>query len=217
MKKLDSTSLLAKETSASPTKVQMPAPLIGTITSLESLRKHLQWAIELEHSTIPPYLCALYSIEAVHNAEATEVLTSVMVEEMLHLTLVANLLNAVGGQPRLDIPEMLPGYPHSLPHGDRSFEISLFRFGPEAIETLLRIEQPSTTGAPPEDDNYQTIAQFYDAIKQGFRDLSATLGERNIFFGDPARQVTDQHFYSGGGCIIAVNSLATAFAGWRKS
>ena len=83
--------------------------------------------------------------------KAIEVLSSVMVEEMLHLTLAANLLNAVGGRPRLDIPEMLPGYPHSLPHGDRSFEISLFRFGPEAIETFLKIEQPSPAGAPPED------------------------------------------------------------------
>jgi hypothetical protein len=212
MNKLDSTSLLVRETSASPTKVQMPAPLMGTITSLESLQEHLQWAIELEHSTIPPYLCALYSIEAGHNAEAIEVLSSVMVKEMLHLTLAANLLNAVGGRPRLDIPEMLPGYPHSLPHGDRSFAISLFRFGPKAIETFLKIEQTSPAGAPPEDDNYQTIAQFYAAIKQGFRDLSATLGETNVLCGDLTRQVTDQHFYSGGGRIIAVDNLASALA-----
>jgi len=32
------------------------------ITTVASLRTHLQWALELEHSTIPPYLCALYSI-----------------------------------------------------------------------------------------------------------------------------------------------------------
>src|SRR5215469_8889957 len=198
MNSFDSTSLLARET-ASPTKAQMPAPLVGTITSLVSLRKHLQWAIELEHSTIKPYLCALYSIKTGHNAEATEVLTSVMVEEMLHLTLAANLLNAVGGRPQLDIPEMLLGYPHALPHGDPSFEISLFRFGPEAIETFLKIEQPSLTGAPPEDENYETIAQFYDAIKQGFRELSTSLGDANVFCGDPARQIRDQHFYSGRG------------------
>jgi hypothetical protein len=33
------------------------------INTVGSLRKHLQWAIELEHATIPPYLCALDSIE----------------------------------------------------------------------------------------------------------------------------------------------------------
>jgi hypothetical protein len=203
MNNFNSISLLSMEmaSTVSPAKVQVSVPLVGTITSLESLREHLQGAIELEHSTIPPYLCALYSIKAGHNAEAIEVLSSVMVEEMLHLTLAANLLNAVGWRPRLDIPEMLPGYPHPLPHDDRSFEISLFRFGAEAIETFLKIEQPSPAGAPPEDDNYQTIAQFYDAIKQGFRDLSASLGETNVFCGDPARQVTDQHFYGRGGPI----------------
>jgi hypothetical protein len=130
---------------------------------------------------------------------------------MLHLTLAANLLNAVGGRPRLAIPKMMPGYPRPLPHGDRSFEISLFRFGPEAIETFLKIEQPSPTGAPPEGDKYETIGQFYDAIKQGFRELSVALGEANVFCGDRARQVTDQHFYSGGGRIIAVDNLASAF------
>ena len=83
MNNFDSTSLLVRETIASPTKVQMPAPLVGTITSLEGLREHLQWAIKLKHSTIPPYLCALCSIKVGHNAEATEVLTSVMVEEMM--------------------------------------------------------------------------------------------------------------------------------------
>ena len=33
------------------------------IDTLDDLRRHLQWAIELEHCTLPPYLCALYSIK----------------------------------------------------------------------------------------------------------------------------------------------------------
>jgi hypothetical protein len=191
---------------------QLGANSSGRITTMESLREHLQWAIELEHSTIPPYLCALYSIEPGRNSEATEVVSSVLVEEMLHMTLAANLLNAVGGRPQLDNPKMLQRYPRPLPHGDRSFEISLHRFGHEAIETFLKIEQPSATGGTPEGDNYETIGQFYDAIKQGFRELSAALGEANAFCGDPARQVTDQHFYSGGGRIIGIDNLATALA-----
>ena len=76
------------------------------------------------------------------------------------MTLVANLLNAVGGRPQLDIPQMLPGYPRPLPHGDRSFEIPLLRFGSEALEIFLKIEQPSPAGARPEGDNYETIGQF---------------------------------------------------------
>jgi hypothetical protein len=55
----------------------MPAPLVGTITSPQGLREHLLWAIELRHSTISPYLCALYSIEPGRNLEAVEVLSGV--------------------------------------------------------------------------------------------------------------------------------------------
>ena len=96
------------------------APSRIRIATLESLCEHLQWAIELEHFTVPPYLCALYSLDAVRNPEAAEVVASVFVEEMLHMTLAANLLNAVGGRPRFDTPQMLSVYPRCLPHGDQS-------------------------------------------------------------------------------------------------
>ncbi|NRQ38175.1 hypothetical protein HII36_41055 [Nonomuraea sp. NN258] len=45
------------------------SPRIGT---LDSLREHLQWAVELEHATLPPYLTALYSLDAERNAAAAE-------------------------------------------------------------------------------------------------------------------------------------------------
>lgn len=187
-------SISEQQISTSLMRSPLGSPSFGRIATIESLREHLQWAIELEHFTLPPYLCALYSLDADRNPVAKEVLASIFIEEMLHMTLAANLLNAVGGRPQLDNPKMLPGYPSPLPHGDRSFEVSLFRFGHEALETFLKIEQPSRTGAPPEGDNYETIGQFYDAIKRGFRELSATLGEANVFSGDPARQVTTQPF-----------------------
>ena len=96
----------------------LAVPAFGRIASIASLREHLQSAIELEHSTLPPYLSALYSLDPSRNPAATEVLVSVLMEEMLHLTLAANLLNTVGRRPRLDIPEMLPDC-RGLPHGDR--------------------------------------------------------------------------------------------------
>ena len=181
------------------------------IATLESLREHLQWAIELEHFTLPPYLCALYSLDAIRNPEASEVVASVLVEEMLHMTLAANLLNAVGGRPRLDSPQMLPVYPRCLPHGDRSFEVPLLSFGPEALDVFLKIEQPAAPGDRPESDGYETIGQFYEAIRGGLRELCVILGEASVFGGNPARQISDAPF-PGGGHIIAVNSLATALA-----
>ncbi|MEV4109345.1 ferritin-like domain-containing protein [Nonomuraea sp. NPDC049695] len=183
----------------------MPEPRIDT---LDSLREHLQWAIELEHATLPPYLTALYSLDPERNPAAVEVVSSVFVEEMLHLALAANLLNAVGGAPRLDTPEMLPPHPRKLPHGD--LELSLVPFGPEALEMFLRLEQPAPPGAPPEDDNYETIGQFYAAIEQGLRYLCETLGEKEVFSGDPARQVSGGHFRHTGGRLVAVTDLASA-------
>jgi Ferritin-like len=56
-------------------------------------------------------MCAMYSLDSGRNPEATEVVTSVLVEEMMHMALAANLLNAVGGRPRLDSTQMLPAYP----------------------------------------------------------------------------------------------------------
>lgn len=180
------------------------------VTSLEDLRAHLQWAIELEHATIPLYLCALYSIDVPFNAEAVEVVQSVFVEEMLHLTLAANLLNAIGGEPVLDAPHLLPGYPRTLPHGDQSFQIELLPFGQRAVDGFLRIEQPSRPGAEPEGDRYETIGQFYAAIESGLRRLCQVLGEDEVFSGDPARQITSAYPYGGSGRVVAVRDLASA-------
>lgn len=185
------------------------APSSARIANLDSLREHLQWAIELEHFTLPPYLCALYSIDSVRNPEASVVVASVLVEEMLHMTLAANLLNAVGGRPRLDTPQMLPAYPRCLPHGDCSFEVPLLSFGPEALEVFLKIEKPAVPGVLPESDRYETIGQFYDAIRGGLCALCADRDERHVFCGDATRQISDAPF-PGGGRIIAVNGLATA-------
>ena len=106
---------------------------------------------------------------------------------------------------------MLPGYPRCLPHGDCSFEVPLLPFGPEALDVFLKIEHPAAPGAPPESDAYETIGQFYDAIRAGLRALCADLGEPRVFSGDPARQISDAPF-PGGGRIVAVNGLASALA-----
>jgi len=172
----------------------------------------LQWAIELEHATIPPYLCGLYSIREGSNPQAVEAIRSVLVEEMLHLTLAANILNAVGGFPLLDSPTMLPSFPTYLPHSNRAFEVSLTKFSREAVATFLRIERPAADEGIPEDDDYETIGQFYEAIEEGLTRLTGELGEAAVFSGDPARQITDEPYYGGGGRIVVVGDLESALA-----
>ncbi|PIY72677.1 MAG: hypothetical protein COY86_10860, partial [Rhodobacterales bacterium CG_4_10_14_0_8_um_filter_70_9] len=74
---------------------------------MDNLRALLRCAMTVELTTIPAYLTASFSLEdgapgVARNVVARELLRSVLVEEMLHLTLVANILNAVGGRPALD-------------------------------------------------------------------------------------------------------------------
>ncbi|RPF30430.1 ferritin-like protein [Streptomyces sp. TLI_185] len=182
------------------------------IATLEDLRRHLQWAIELEHSTLPPYLTALYSLDPERNADAAELLGGVFVEEMIHLALAANLLNAVGGRPLLDAPHMLPPHPRTMPHADPSIQLSLLPFGPQALDMFLRLEQPAHPGDPAEGDSYETIGQFYDAIERGLRRLCAELGEDQVFTGDPARQVAGGPFAHTAGRLAPVTDLGSALA-----
>ncbi|TDB97047.1 ferritin-like domain-containing protein [Actinomadura sp. 7K534] len=200
-----------------PVQNQQAAPVTTAgIATLDELREHLQWAIELEHATLPPYLCALYSLDPERNPEAVEVVAGVFIEEMLHLALAANLLNAVGGRPRLDTPRMLPPHPRRLPHGDRGLRLSLLPFGPEALDVFLRLERPAPPGAPPEADGYETIGQFYAAIEEALRRLCDELGEGAVFSGDPARQVHVGHFRNTTGRLTSVTDLASALTALRE-
>ena len=181
------------------------------IKTLEDLHEHLQWAIELEHATIPPYLCALYSIKDNSNQESIEVIQSVFIEEMLHMALVANIMIATGGKPRLDYPEFIPTYPTPLPHSDKSFEVNLDKFSPKSIECFLKIERPAKANAPSQDEGFASIGQFYKALEEGLIYLSKKIGDDILFTGDPSHQVTaETTYYGGAGHLIAVTDLKTA-------
>src|SRR5215470_9329893 len=71
---------------------------------LEWLKTSLQAAIELELSTLPPYLCAMWSIRdptSPSGGTAYNLIDSVVRQEMIHLGFVCNLLTAIGGTPRI--------------------------------------------------------------------------------------------------------------------
>jgi hypothetical protein len=183
-----------------------------SIRTLASLQRHLQWALELEHATIPAYLCALYSIPEGANVAAQQQLRAVVMEEMLHMVLVANVLNAVGGCPKVDDPAFVPSYPTTLPHSDGSVCVQLRRFDREALQTFLKIERPEPPQAKPEPERYHSIGQFYDAIEAGLRQLAGELGPA-LFSGSVLRQVDPTRwYYGGGGRPIVVSDLASALA-----
>src|SRR5687768_2155841 len=139
----------------------------------------LQQAIELEHSTIPPYLYALYSLDENLNGEIADIIQSVAVEEMLHLTLAANVLNALGGDPVLDRPSFIPTYPGPLPGGvENQLTVQLAPFSTSQLQTFLTIEEPEhpldipTAKFAPEVAAPVTIGQFYTRIIAEINNLS---------------------------------------------
>lgn len=167
------------------------------LDTLDDLRACLQKAIELEHATIPPYLTALYSIREGALPEVAALLKGIVVQEMLHMCLAANVLNAIGGHPVLNAPGFLPQYPGPLPMGignvpGQPFIVHLRRLSLELIQdTFMVIEEPESpldfpvgalAAALPE---YRTVGQFYAALK----DKLEALGPR-IFTGRRDRQVT---------------------------
>jgi hypothetical protein len=73
--------------------------LFSELNTIAGVRGALQGAIKLEHSTIPAYLYALYSLKPGENQRIADLLTSIVQEEMLHMSLACNVLNAIGGEP----------------------------------------------------------------------------------------------------------------------
>jgi hypothetical protein len=115
---------------------------------------------------------------------------------MLHLTLAANLLSAVGGRPVLDRPGVLPRYPGPLPGTvDDGLVVGLVPFSVDLVrDTFMRIEQPERPldfgpadfdTAHPAADAPLTIGQFYRRI----RTTLVSLGE-GAFTGKRHHQVT---------------------------
>lgn len=172
------------------------------------LQSLLQTAIEVEHSTIPAYLCALYSIKDGTNQEAAQIIKSVVLEEMLHMILAANVLNAIGGHPSINHRQFVPKYPHPPLF---TFEVPLAKFSKPAINTFVNIE----SATPPPGHSGETIPEYYAAIEQGLIDL-----DKQGIFKDAAkrtaRQITSEYYYGGGGEPIVVNSLETALQALKE-
>jgi rubrerythrin len=163
------------------------------IDSVQDLRNHIELAIQVELSTIPPYLFAMYSIENA-TSEAALLLRSIVAEEMLHAALASNLLLAVGGQPDFASTKYIPTYPSELPHHSPPLVLGLEPCSLELIQKVfMRIEQPETHGAPAQPDQFETLGQFYHALEIGLRELSARLE----LFADPQldAQMSDPSFY----------------------
>lgn len=173
---------------------------IENATQFSDLFPFLQKAIELEHSTIPPYLTALFSIKSGKNRDIYRTLYSVVLEEMLHFTIACNILNAIGGSPQIYSRDFVPKYPTTLPMNiNNSLIVGLERFSQEQLlNVFMEIEEPEKPLVFPINVTfkhfeakpvYATIGMFYAAIKDKINELNA-----DVLPGNSNLQVTSNRY-----------------------
>jgi len=155
---------------------------------LHWIKGELQSAIELEWSTLPVYLSALFSLE-VQNYTAYNLIRSVAMEEMVHMAIAANILAALGGSPQIKTIKL--SYPtHGLPGGaEPDLRVGLAQLSRRQLENFMIIERPEfLLRQMDRDHTYPTIAVFYDGIRSAIRD-NAPAVRAAVQRGGPANQV----------------------------
>lgn len=195
-----------------PVKAQEP------ITTVEQLHIHLYQAAQVELSTIPLYLYAAYSIQTSGDYQwdpgmsAFRTIRSVVIEEMLHLCLVRNIMVGTGA-PKFAFydEDFVTKYPSPMLHREPDLMLHLEPCTTGLVQNIfMPLELPAKSDAPPQPDSYNTLGQFYAAIKLGLEELSGPKLWRNPR-GD-LQYTTSYWNQDGGGSPLCVLDLPSALA-----
>lgn len=165
-----------------------PRPRANTIAALMAVspgQRDLQWltdalqiALQLELTTLPPYLTARWTIKNAQDPVAKSI-KAIRGEEMLHFGLACNLLAAVGGTPVIAHADVVPRYPGPLPGGVRpGLTVALRRLSREQAKVFMEIEYPQEGPiALTLASTYNSIGEFYAAILSAFQTLNPPLNQ----------------------------------------
>ena len=141
------------------------------------LKQALQAAVQLEFSTIPPYLAAYWSVEDPGDDVASTIL-QIALDEMLHMGLACNMLTGLGETPQIATPGVVPTYPGPLPGGVHpELIVPLSGLSKETADLFTRIERPEKPLALKVTETFPTIGAFYDAILAAFVKLAPPLSD----------------------------------------
>lgn len=172
---------------------------------IDWLQRSLQLALKVELSTLPPYLCGLWSIKD-ESHPVRELIRSIVLQEMLHMGLACNMLTAIGGTPQIlgafKNKEIV--YPGPLPGGVHP-ELTVYLAGLSKLyiqQVYLVIEYPEHGPVPIElavADTHPTLGEFYDEILEIFRKASPALTE--------AKQLTNKGLGPGNELFVIKTPL----------
>lgn len=193
-------------------------------------------AAEFEHTVMCTYLYAMWSLKREPDSACSEAdleaverwrtaLRKVALEEMLHLTLVNNLLASLGAAAHLSRPDfpIPPGrFPADVVFSLRPFDaetIAHFAFieRPEGIELqdgagfshpahYARVGRPELLTPTPQD--YTSQGHLYHGIARGLHDLVERFGENEVFVGHGDAQLAGAEFRLPG--LFKITDLASA-------
>jgi Ferritin-like len=166
----------------------------AVVKDLAWIQGRLQDAIALEYSTQPLYLAAMFSLK-VQNYVAYNWIRAIVMEEMVHMGIAANMLAAIGGAPQ--IQKLAVSFPHAgLPGGaEPDLFVGPARYSREQLENFLRIECPKVLlderrRVQPE----ATVSAFYDELREAIvanRDALNSVALQVVQKGPPPNQVGD--------------------------
>jgi hypothetical protein len=166
--------------------IKLDPQIIRGIQSARSgaeLHRYLQSAVKLEHSTIPPYLTAMLSLRPGVNDLIGQQIRTIILQEMLHMSIASNILIAIGGHAEINTKAFIPDYPGPLPMNIGDLTVGIEAFSIPLVQNIfMAIEEPEDpihvrppsllAAAEPE---YATIGQFYDAIEEQIRKLGPSI------------------------------------------
>lgn len=156
------------------------------ISTLPDLQAALQTAMQLEFATIPPYLCAQWSVDSNNDPSGVSgLIEDIVVQEMFHFALAGNMLSAINGTVSIANASFVPVYPTNvLPGGiPQTLPVDLKPLSQQQLEVFMQIELPefppialALDGKPP-----ATIGAFYDTIAVGFTKVNPTINPNANF------------------------------------
>jgi Ferritin-like len=182
---------------------------------LDWIKQQLATALELECSTLPLYLAALYSLEIQSNTAYTAIRVVVM-EEMVHMAIAANVLAALGGSPQ--IASLAPAYPLTGLAGgvEPDLRIGLAQLSKAQLENFMRLEMPEFLLAQlGRGEEYPTVASFYRSIRQAISANAAAV-DAALAAASPSNQVNDDIGFHPISNAPGANPRAQVLAGLER-
>ena len=210
-----------------------PAPVLTP--TREQLIHALYEAAELEHNLMCTYLYAAFSLkdgeaEGLAPDEAAAVtrwrraILDVAIDEMGHLAAVWNITSGVGGVPRFgrgNFP-LDPGY---LPAG---VVVKLAPFNMQVLQHFIHLERPEGSDEPdgegyehpsfkrsattprltPMSIDYDTVGEFYQTLEFALDFMARKIGEKELFCGDPALQLSEAEITLNGAKPVLCSKTA---------